>query len=65
MALKKKVIDELTTSTEILKEQIEVSKVVLQRKNIVATGENVLKAAQILATNLLATTNEESKKPDK
>ena len=65
MALKKKVIDELTTSTEILKEQIEVSKVVLQRKNIAATGENVLKAAQIIATNFLATTNEESKKPDK
>ena len=64
MALKKKVVNDLTTSVEVLKEQIEVSKVVLQKKNIPATGENVLKAAQIIATNLLATTNEESKKSE-
>ena len=65
MVLKKKVIDELKTSMEVLQEQIEGSKVVLQRKNIPVTGENVLKAAQIIATNRLATTNEESKKTDK
>lgn len=65
MALNKKVIDELKTSMEVLQEQIEGSKVVLQRKNIPVTGENVLKAAQIIATNRLATTNEESKKTDK
>ena len=65
MALNKKVIDELKTSMEVLQEQIEGSKVVLQRKNIPVTGENVLKAAQIIATNRLATTNEESKKSEK
>ncbi len=65
MALKKKVIDELKTSIEVLKEQIEGSKVVLQNKNIPVTGENVLKAAQIIATNRLAETNESSKKTDK
>ena len=65
MVLKKTVIDELKTSMEVLQEQIEGSKVVLQRKNIPVTGENVLKAAQIIATNRLATTNEESKKTDK
>ena len=65
MALKKEVINELKTSVEMLGEQIEVSKIVLQKKNIAATNENVLIAAQILATNLLANTNEESKKPDK
>ena len=65
MVLKKTVIDELKTSMEVLQEQIEGSKVVLQRKNIPVTGENVLKAAQIIATNRLATTNEESKKKDK
>ena len=65
MALNKKVIDELKTSMEVLQEQIEGSKVVLQRKNIPVTGENVLKAAQIIATNRLAATNEESKKTDK
>ena len=65
MALKKKVVNDLTTSVEVLKEQIEVSKVVLQKKNIPVSGENVLKAAQIIATNLLAATNEESKKPEK
>ena len=65
MALNKKVIDELKTSMEVLQEQIEGSKVVLQRKNIPVTGENVLKAAQIIATNRLATTNEESKKTNK
>ena len=64
MALKKKVVDELKISVEVLQEQIEVSKVVLQKKNIPATAENVLKAAQIIATNLLATTNEESKNPE-
>ena len=64
MTLKKKIVDELKTSIEVLQEQIEVSKVVLQKKNIPATGENVLKAAQILATNLLVTTSEESKKPE-
>lgn len=65
MVLKKTVIDELKTSMEVLQEQIEGSKVVLQRKNIPVTGENVLKAAQIIATNRLAATNEESKKTDK
>ncbi len=65
MALKKKVVDELKISVEVLQEQIEVSKVVLQKKNIPATAENVLKAAQIIATNLLATTKEESKNPEK
>lgn len=65
MVLKKTVIDELKTSMEILQEQIEGSKVVLQRKNIPVTGENVLKAAQIIATNRLAATNEESKNTDK
>ena len=64
MALKKKVVDELKNSMEVLQEQIEASKVVLQKKNIAATEENVLKAAQIMATNLLATTSEESKKPE-
>ena len=64
MTLKKKIVDELKTSIEVLQEQIEVSKVVLQKKNIPATGENVLKAAQILATKLLVTTSEESKKPE-
>ena len=57
MVLKKTVIDELKTSIEIFKEQIEGSKVVLQNKNIPATSENVLKAAQIIATNRLAETN--------
>ncbi len=65
MVLKKTVIDELKTSMEILQEQIEGSKVVLQRKNIPVTGENVLKAAQIIATNRLAATNEESKNTNK
>ena len=65
MVLKKTVIDELKTSMEVLQEQIEGSKVVLQRKNIPVTGENVLKAAQIIATNRLAATNEELKKTDK
>ena len=65
MVLKKTVIDELKTSMEVLQEQIEGSKVVLQRKNIPVTGDNVLKAAQIIATNRLAATNEESKKTDK
>ena len=65
MALSKPVIDDLKTSIEILKEQIEGSKVVLQKKNIPVTSENVLKAAQIIATNHLATINEASKKTDK
>ena len=65
MALKKKVIDELKTSIEVLEEQIEVSKVVLQKKNIPVTGENVLKASQIIATNRLAETNEISDKTNK
>ena len=65
MALSKPVIDDLKTSIEILKEQIEGSKVVLQKKNIPVTSENVLKAAQIIATNRLATINESSKKTDK
>ena len=65
MALSKPVIDDLKTSIEVLKEQIEGSKVVLQKKNIPVTSENVLKAAQIIATNRLATINEASKKTDK
>ena len=65
MALSKPVIEDLKTSIEILKEQIEGSKVVLQKKNIPVTSENVLKAAQIIATNRLATINEASKKTDK
>lgn len=63
--LKKKVIDELITSIEILKEQIEGSTIVLQNKNIVMTGENILKAAQIIATNQLAETNEPLNKLEK
>lgn len=65
MVLKKTVIEELKTSMEVLLEQIEGSKVVLQSKNIPVTGENVLKAAQIIATNRLAATNEDSKKTNK
>ena len=65
MALSKPVIDDLKTSIEVLKEQIEGSKIVLQKKNIPVTSENVLKAAQIIATNRLATINEASKKTDK
>ena len=65
MVLKKTVIDELKTSIEVLKEQIEGSKVVLQNKNLPVTSENVLKAAQIIATNRLAESNESSKKPRK
>ena len=65
MVLKKTVIDELKTSIEVLKEQIEGSKVVLQNKNIPVTSDNVLKAAQIIATNRLAESNDSSKKPDK
>ncbi len=65
MMLKKKVIDELITSIEILKEQIEGSTIVLQNKNIVMTGENILKAAQIIATNQLAETNEPLNKLEK
>lgn len=65
MVLKKAVIDELKTSIEVLKEQIEGSKVVLQNKNIPVTGENVLKAAQIIATNRLAESNDSSKKTEK
>lgn len=65
MALPKDVISELKTSMEVLKEQIEGSKVVLQKKNIAVTGENVLKAAQIMATNRLATNDEKSKKTEK
>ena len=62
MALDKKQIDDLKTSMEILKEEIEGSKLVLQKKNIKVTDENLLKAAQIMATNRLAETNEQSKK---
>lgn len=65
MVMKKTEIDELKTSIEVLKEQIEGSKVVLQKKNIPVTGENVLKAAQIIATNRLATTNKSAKKTEK
>lgn len=65
MALAKSVIDDLKVSTEVLKEAIEGSRVVLQKKNIPVTGENVLKAAQIIATNRLAMTNEVSKKVGK
>ena len=65
MALKKKVIDDLKTSIEVLKEQIEGSKVVLQSKNIPVNSDNVLKAAQIIATNRLAASNDSSKKPEK
>ena len=63
--LKKKVIDELITSIEILKEQIEGSTIVLQNKNTAMTGENILKAAQIIATNQLAETNEPLNKLEK
>ena len=62
MALDKKQVDDLKTSMEILKEEIEGSKLVLQKKNIKVTDENLLKAAQIMATNRLAETNEQSKK---
>ena len=62
MALDKKQIEDLKTSMEILKEEIEGSKLVLQKKNIKVTDENLLKAAQIMATNRLAETNEQSKK---
>ena len=62
MALSKKEIDELKTSMEVLKEEIEGSKVILQKKNIPATDENVLKAAQVIATNRLATNAEKSNK---
>lgn len=65
MVMKKTEIDELKNSIEVLKEQIEGSKVVLQKKNIPVTGENVLKAAQIIAKNRLATTNKSAKKTEK
>gem|GEM_PF-5202607 len=65
MALEKKVIDELKNSIEVLNEEIEASKVVLQRKNIPVTGENILKAAQIIATNRMVTKNEATKKTAK
>ncbi len=61
MTLEKKVIDELKVSMEVLQEQIEGSKVVLQKKNIPVTNENVLKAAEIMATNRLAATNDDAK----
>ena len=55
MSLPKPIIDELKISLEVFNEQIEGSKVVLQKKNIPTTSENILKAAQIIATNRLAT----------
>ena len=65
MTMKKKLVGDLTVSMEMLKEQIEASKILLQQKNIPASGENVLKAAEIIATNLLAITEDTSKKPKK
>ena len=62
MTLKKKVVDDLTISVKILEKEIEASKIVLEQKNIEASFGNVLKAAEIIATNLLAITNKESKK---
>ena len=65
MTLKKKVVDDLTISIKILEKEIEASKIVLQQKNIEASGENVLNAGEIIATNLLAITDDDSNKPKK
>jgi hypothetical protein len=47
-------MEELKNAMELLKEEIEGAQVVLQKKNIPANSENVLQAAQIMATNRLA-----------
>lgn len=65
MTLKKKVVDDLTISVKILEKEIEASKILLKQENIEASCGNVLKAAEIIATNLLAITNKESKKIEK
>jgi hypothetical protein len=54
-------MEELKDAMELLKEEIEGAKVVLQKKNIPANSENVLQAAQIMATNRLANVTKQKK----
>lgn len=55
-------MEDLKIAMELLKEEIEGAKVVLQKKNIPANSENVLKAAQVMATNLASVTKKAGQK---